>query len=83
MGFSKNERRTAFDESRFIRHCLYRSTQRFGFAELWPLWIERWGKVEAADALLAAMCDFEARYQDLKELVRLRKALQREKRRKK
>lgn len=71
------------DESRYIRHYMHQSTQRDGFKELWETWIARWGRVKAADALLAAMCDAEARYQDLKRLVELRKALQRERRKKK
>lgn len=57
------------DESRPIRHYMYRPTQREGFTELWRTWKERWGEIGAADALLASMCDFESRYQDLKELV--------------
>jgi len=58
-----------------VRHYLYGSTQRDGFGELWPLWVKRWGKLQAADAVVAAMGDFEARYNDLRRLVaELRKA---------
>ena len=57
-----------------LRRYLYGSTQREGFAELWPVWVKRWGKLQAADAVIVAMGDYEARYQDLKEMVlRLRK----------
>lgn len=60
---------TKLDESKFIRHYMHASTQREGFKELWNEWIKRWGRIQAADALLAAMCDFEAHYQDMKRLV--------------
>jgi hypothetical protein len=66
---------TKLDESKFIRRYMYGSTQREGFRELWKTWVDRWGDLQAADALLAAMCDFESRYQDLKRLVGLRRAL--------
>ena len=74
---------TNLEDSKFIRHYMHASTQREGFKELWLTWKERWGDTQAADALLAAMCDFESRYQDLKTLVTLRKALQRERNRRK
>lgn len=48
-----------------IRHHMHQSAQREGFKELWDTWIERWGRVQAADALLIAMAEFEARFQDL------------------
>lgn len=60
---------TKLDESRFIRRYMHGSTQREGFKELWETWKQRWGDIQAADALLAAMCDFESRYQDLKVMV--------------
>ena len=60
---------TKLDESKFIRRYMYGSTQREGFKELWRTWKERWGELQAADALLASMCDFESRYQDLRRLV--------------
>lgn len=44
-----------------------------GFLELYQTWIQRWGKSKATDALIAAMADFEARYQDLRQLVLERK----------
>ena len=56
-----------------IRHYMHGSAQREGFKELWDTWIERWGRVRAADALLIAMCEYEAKYQDLKRLVEERK----------
>lgn len=43
------------------------------FLELYQTWITRWGKSKATDALIAAMADFEARYQDLRQLVLERK----------
>jgi hypothetical protein len=68
------------DKSRHIRHYMHASTQREGFKELWNTWIERWGRVQAADAVLMAMAEYEASYQDLRELVLKR---QREKRQRK
>lgn len=61
------------DESRFIRHYMHRSCQREGFKELWLSWKERWGEVQAADALLIAMCEFEAHFQDYKRFLAERK----------
>ena len=52
-----------------LRRYLYGSTQREGFAELWPVWVKRWGKLQAADAVIVAMGEYEAKYQDLKEMV--------------
>jgi hypothetical protein len=40
-----------------------------GFAEVFEHWIARWGKSKAVDCLIAAICDAESRYQDLRELV--------------
>jgi hypothetical protein len=45
------------------------------FLELYQdTWLARWGKTKATDALIAAMCEYEAKFQDLKELVLRRKA---------
>jgi hypothetical protein len=71
---------TNLDESKFIRHYMHSSTQREGFKELWSTWIQRWGRVTAADALLIAMCEFEAKFQDLE---RLKEEMRKAKRRKK
>jgi hypothetical protein len=60
-----------------IRHYMHASTQREGFKELWDTWIERWGRVRAADALLIAMAEYEAHYQDLIELVKIKAAKKR------
>lgn len=66
-----------------IRHYMHGSAQREGFKEVWETWVERWGKVKAADALIIAMCEAEARNQDLIRLVEMRNALHRERKRRK
>jgi hypothetical protein len=43
------------------------------FYEVWKVWLDRWSKERAMDALIASVCDAEARYQDLVALVRERK----------
>jgi hypothetical protein len=68
---------TELDESRFIRRYMHSSTQREGFKELWSEWIQRWGRVQAADALLIAMCEFESRFQDLRRLLEERRKAKR------
>jgi hypothetical protein len=53
------------------------SAQRHGWKELWDTWIERWGDVTAKDALICAMCEYEAKYNDLKALVEQERKKQR------
>jgi hypothetical protein len=43
------------------------------FYEVWKVWLDRWSKERAMDALIASICDAEARYQDLVQLVAERK----------
>jgi hypothetical protein len=43
------------------------------FYEVWKVWLDRWSKERAMDALIASICDAEARYQDLVRLVAERK----------
>jgi hypothetical protein len=43
------------------------------FFEVWKIWLDRWSKERAMDALIASICDAEARYQDLVALVAERK----------
>jgi|HubBroStandDraft_2_1064218.scaffolds.fasta_scaffold170236_2 hypothetical protein len=62
-------REPELDESKFLRHYMYGSTQREGFRELWETWKKRWGEVQAADALLISMCEFEANFQDHKRFM--------------
>lgn len=52
-------------------------SQIVAFNELWETWMDRWGKEKAMDAVIASMCDSEARYQDLLELVAKIKAQKR------
>jgi hypothetical protein len=39
------------------------------FYEVWKVWLDRWSKERCMDALIASLCDAEARYQDLVRLV--------------
>lgn len=55
------------DPFKNFRHFMYGGPHKKGFQELWLVWKERWGEKKAGDAVIAAMADFEARYQDLKE----------------
>ena len=67
------ERRKA-NAIRLGRLCVYVEKEQVdGFLELYQTWIKRWGKSKATDALIAAMCEYEAKYQDLRELVLQRK----------
>jgi hypothetical protein len=43
------------------------------FYEVWKVWLDRWSKERAMDALIASICDAEARYQDLVRLIAERK----------
>lgn len=43
---------------------MHGSPQREGWKEIWTEWLDRWGKTQASDALLIAMCEFEQRFQD-------------------
>jgi hypothetical protein len=43
------------------------------FYEVWKVWLDRWSKERCMDALIASICDAEARYQDLVQLVVERK----------
>jgi hypothetical protein len=43
------------------------------FYEVWKVWLDRWSKEKCMDALIASVCDAEARYQDLVQLVAERK----------
>ena len=64
-----------------LRAFFYRSAQREGWAELWPEWVKRWGKNGAADALLASMCETEARYRALKLMLKRKRHARAQKRR--
>jgi hypothetical protein len=43
------------------------------FYEVWKVWLDRWSKERCMDALIASVCDAEARYQDLVRLIAERK----------
>jgi hypothetical protein len=43
------------------------------FYEIWKVWLDRWSKERAMDALITSVCDAEARYQDLVALLAERK----------
>lgn len=59
---------------RLGRLCVYVEKEQVdGFNELYQTWIKRWGKSQATDAVIAAMCEYESKYQDLKELVAKRR----------
>ena len=47
------------------------------FYEVWKVWLDRWSKERCMDALIASVCDAEARYQDLVRLVAERKTKKR------
>lgn len=64
------------DHFKNFRHFMYRGVHKKGFQELWQTWKERWGEKRAGDAVIAAMADFEARYQDLKETKELHEAME-------
>jgi len=67
------ERRKA-NAMRLGRLCVYVEKEQVdGFNELYQTWIERWGKSQATDAVIAAIAEYEAKYQDLRELVLKRK----------
>lgn len=67
------ERRKA-NAIRLGRLCVYVEKEQVdGFLELYQSWIKRWGKSQATDALIAGMAEYEAKYQDLRELVLKRK----------
>jgi len=56
------------------RLCVYVEKEQVdGFNELYQTWIKRWGKTQATDAVIAAIAEYEAKYQDLRELVLERK----------
>lgn len=67
------ERRKA-NAVRLGRLCVYVEKEQVdGFNELYQTWIKRWNKTQATDAVIAAMAEYEAKYQDLRELVLERK----------
>lgn len=70
---SATERRKA-NAIRLGRLCVYVEQEQVdGFNELYQTWIKRWNKTQATDAVIAAMAEYEAKYQDLRELVLERK----------
>lgn len=63
------------------KSCLIRmfaeAEQVEAFYEVWKVWLDRWSKERCMDALIASVCDAEARYQDLVQLIAERKKAKR------